>query len=177
MSNDLLPCNATPQERALSEAIARLSGVPVTIREVWSPDNCPADLLPWLAWGMSVDEWDSTWTDTQKRGAIRASFYVHQRKGTIGSVRAALNALGLNLEIVEWFNDAPAAAPYTFRITIGVDQDSVSQQQLLPILSIVDSTKNLRSHLAQVAVNAASKSRVNISAVTVSGNNISVMPE
>ena len=55
MSRDLLPANATPLERALAETTARLSDVAVPIRDLWSPENCPTELLPWLAWALSVD--------------------------------------------------------------------------------------------------------------------------
>lgn len=172
---DLLPCNATPQERALSEAIARLSDVPVLVREQWNPDTCPAALLPWLAWAMSVDVWDPAWTDAQKRGAIQASFAVHQRKGTIGAVRSALNALGLDIRMTEWFQDSPPAAPYTFRLSVVIDQSGVTQAQLIPVISVVESTKNLRSHLSEIAVEVTTRAASPVvGGTTVSGNNITV---
>lgn len=174
--NDLLPCSASPQERAISEAIARLSDVPVLVREQWNPDTCPAALLPWLAWAFSVDEWNSAWSDEQKRGAIKASFYVHQHKGTIGAVKRALSALGFESQIVEWFNDTPEGIPYTFRVAVTVDQYGAEQEQLLPILSVVDSVKNLRSHLASVGVEITSRAQFFVAAATLMGNEITVGP-
>ena len=36
-------------------------------------ENCPADVLPWLGWALSVDDWDQDWSEQQKRSAIAAS--------------------------------------------------------------------------------------------------------
>ena len=101
---DLLPHNATPQERALSEATARIGDVPVRLRDVWNPETCPLDLLPWLAWALSVDDWDAAWSEDQKRGTIAAAIKVQQLKGTVGAVKGALSAAGYgNAEVVEGF--------------------------------------------------------------------------
>jgi phage tail P2-like protein len=47
----ILPPGSTPLEKALEQVAAQLLDVEVAIRAVWSPDDCPLDLLPWLAWG------------------------------------------------------------------------------------------------------------------------------
>ena len=51
----ILPPNVTRAERALEGATARLDDVPVPIRSMWNPATCPAFLLPWIAWGLSID--------------------------------------------------------------------------------------------------------------------------
>ena len=106
---DLLPPNATPQERALSLATDRLPGVP--IRTLWSPMTCPAAQLPWLAWALSVDQWDATWPDETKRQIIAASIEQHRQKGTVAAVRRALQRLGYEVEI-----DEKTGVAYTFRL-------------------------------------------------------------
>ncbi|MDT9105875.1 phage tail protein I, partial [Escherichia coli] len=120
--SDLLPNNATPLEAALAEAIARISDVPTPARDVWNPDTCQANLLPWLAWAFSVDEWDADWSEAQKRAAIKAAVPVQRYKGTIGAVREALAALGFGVQVQEWFNQLPAGAPYTYRLLLTADQ-------------------------------------------------------
>ena len=65
--NDLLPPSATKQERALALATSRVSDVPLPIRTLWNPDTCPLELLPWLAWALSVDTWDPNWSESIKR--------------------------------------------------------------------------------------------------------------
>lgn len=76
--------------------------IPVPVGDLWNPDNCPAALLPWLAWGLSVDEWDSAWSDAEKRAVIKASVEVHRLKGTVWSIRRILAVAGYGAaEIVE----------------------------------------------------------------------------
>jgi phage tail P2-like protein len=148
--SDLLPANATAQERAVSLAIERSGAVPPVVREVWNPDTCPANLLAWLAWAFSVDEWDPAWTDAQKRGAIKSSIEVHRYKGTIGAVRSALEGLFYDVQVQEWFNQLPAGAPYTFRILLEVNQVGAPQAAFASLLNLLERTKNLRSHLDDI---------------------------
>ena len=91
---DLLPPNATAQERALSMAAGRLSAVPVPIRDLWNPDTCPPGLLAWLAWAFGVDEWSSDWSEESKRATIRDAVAVQSRKGTVWSIRRVLANAG-----------------------------------------------------------------------------------
>lgn len=145
--SDLLPPNALPSERALALATARVGDVPVPIGTLHNPATCPAALLPWLAWAESVDEWDPAWSEAQKRVVIAASRMVHEKKGTIGAIRLAIESLGSNIAIEEWFEQDPPGDPYTFRVTLTVDQEaSATEAALDRIERVVLSTKNLRSH-------------------------------
>lgn len=91
----LLPSNATTQEIALDLATSRVGDVNVVgLRSLWNPATCPEALLPWLAWAMSIDEWDGSWDAERKRAVIAASVEVHRHKGTLASVRTALAAAG-----------------------------------------------------------------------------------
>jgi phage tail P2-like protein len=101
----LLPANASRAERALATAVARISDVPMPHGDVWNPTTCPAALLPWLAWALSVDDWDEDWPEAVKRDVIRRSAEVHRLKGTRAGVRLALDAAGYgDAEIVEKYN-------------------------------------------------------------------------
>lgn len=157
MSDRLLPPNATAQEQALEDATARLADLPPSVRSMWNADTCPAALLPWMAWAFSVDEWDAGWTDAQKRGAIKASLSVHKHKGTVGAVKESMAALGFEAELVEWFQTTPAGTPYTFGVTINVDQTGFSQAQIAKLIRTILATKNLRSHLTSVTPVVQSK--------------------
>lgn len=102
MATDLLPPGSTPLEHAIARACAPMAEISVDIPSLWNPWKCPAPLLPWLAWALSVDTWDSQWSELTKREVIAASVEVHRHKGTIGSVRRAIAAaLGQNPRIVE----------------------------------------------------------------------------
>lgn len=99
----LLPPNSTTLERAVDRAVgARHVALPSLLPSIWDADTCPAALLPWLAWAVSVDEWDEGWSIEKKRAAIRDAPEIHRRKGTLSAIRRALTALEQpDAEIVE----------------------------------------------------------------------------
>ncbi len=170
--SELLPPSSTPLERALADTVAKVSTLPTPARDLWNPDTCPVELLPWLAWAFSLDDWDVTWTEAQQRAAVKASYSVHRYKGTIGSVKDALQALGLGVQVQEWFNQIPAGDPYTYRLLLEVNQYGVSLAQLEKIQDVVDNAKNLRSHMTTLDMTVSSNSTVYIGAVAMSGNEI-----
>ncbi|MCX4025044.1 phage tail protein I [Endozoicomonas sp. SM1973] len=150
MNKSLLPPNANPQEKALSEATARAGEAPVTFQTLWQADHCPLPLLPWLAWTLSVDEWDEHWDEQTKRQVIKNSIKVHQHKGTIGAVKKALDALHVRTEIKEWFE--MGGEPYTFRVTAYANDNLntpgiiLNKALINQIRTTIESTKNTRSH-------------------------------
>lgn len=170
--SELLPPSSTPLERALANTVAKVSSVPTPARDLWNPDTCPVELLPWLAWAFSLDDWDVTWTESQQRAAVKASYSVHRYKGTIGSVKDALQALGLGVQVQEWFNQIPAGDPYTYKLLLEVNQYGVSLAQLETIQAVVENAKNLRSHMTTLDLTVASNATVYIGAVAMSGNEI-----
>ncbi|MEW6166057.1 MAG: phage tail protein I [Pseudomonadota bacterium] len=89
----LLPRNASAFERALSETGGRFAP-PALVPTLWNATTCPAALLPWLAWALSVDEWDHGWSVEKKRAVVAAAIPVHEKKGTPAAIRTALAALG-----------------------------------------------------------------------------------
>ncbi|AIM50566.1 tail protein [Escherichia phage vB_EcoM-ep3] len=172
--SDLLPYNSTEQERALAETIARISDVPVVVREVWNPDTCPSSVLPWLAWAFSVDDWDTTWSDEQKRKVIKESVYSQRIKGTIGAVTRQLVALGYQIQILEWFKQSPIGQPYTFDVYITANQYPLTQEDFKKILQVIDTNKNLRSHLDETQLIVKSESKTTAAIVCGTGNEISL---
>lgn len=88
---DLLPPNAYAFERALSGPTGRITAIPTPLRDLWRWDTCPLELLPWLAWAMSVDIWSDTWPEERKRAIIRESFELHRRKGTLYAIERYLS--------------------------------------------------------------------------------------
>lgn len=172
--SDLLPYNATEQERALAETTARISAVPVVVREVWNPDTCPPNVLPWLAWAFSVDDWDSNWTDQQKRQVIKQSVYSQRIKGTIGAVTRQLAALGYEIKIIEWFQQSPQGEPYTFDVYITANQYPLTQADFRKILQVINTNKNLRSHLDKTQLIVKSVDNTTAAIVCGSGNEINL---
>lgn len=167
---DLLPPNATPQERALSETAERVASVPVTVRELWSAQACPAAILPWLAWALSVDDWQPTWSEAEKRGAILQAVEIHRRKGTVGAVKRAFQALGYEVLINE-----DTGTPYTFRVVLDVSKDGIQDGSFFDRAEkTANAYKNARSHLEGIDALLVSNGGFEPYAVTISGESTKV---
>jgi phage tail P2-like protein len=151
MSN-LLPPNATKQEVAQAGTTERITAIPVRTRETWNPQTCPADLLPWLAWALSVDEWNADWSEQQKRDTIAASFVIHSTKGTLSAVKASLAALGYDSSVIEWFQQPADLAPYTFTVDINAGFSPITADIFGESTRLIEESKNTRSHLARLRV-------------------------
>lgn len=117
MRHSLLPPNATQLERALENG-ARVELIGAGAEEIDDPDLAPADVLPWLAWGLSVDTWKPEWSEAVKRAAIAGAIEEHRRKGTRASVETALRRLDDLAMIVEWHETQPRRDPHTFEVHI-----------------------------------------------------------
>lgn len=152
MADNLLPPSASELERALAFVdSARLEVLEIAVRHAWNPQTCPAPFLPWLAWALSVDVWNPDWPEARKRAVIAASFQVHRHKGTRRAVREALEALGVDVTLTEWFEDSPPAPSHTFTAEIATD-GPVSPALSEEALAMIRATKNVRSHLAALRV-------------------------
>jgi phage tail P2-like protein len=148
---DLLPISASQQERALALSMARLSALPLLIDTLWNSETCPESLLPWLAWSLSVDAWETNWPASQKREAIRHSVLQHLKKGTCGAVKQVLALLGGHLQLSEWF--AHEGAAHTFALSARIDTSMLAQDKCLfdatfyrGLHKHLETVKPLRSH-------------------------------
>ncbi|WP_336152616.1 phage tail protein I [Acinetobacter ursingii] len=169
MSN-LLPPNSTQFERQFISAFARVSYVETPTRSFNLPLEAPKVILPWLAWEKSVDDWKKDWSEDQKRQTIASSYYVHCHKGTVSALERALNSVGYQTQVQEWFNMQPQGQPYTFKIHISVGQIGVSAKEMQDLMQIVNNNKNLRSHLIGTTVTVKSSSEVKAAATCTSGH-------
>lgn len=144
----LLPPASTDLEKALEQVAHGLSDVPTPIRSVWSPDDCPIGLLPWLAWGLSLDNWSSDWSEGIKRERVRKAISIARQKGTAASVRAVVASFGGSVAIREWWQTMPIGDPYTFSLVLNLDQDGapVSAAFVDQVIAEVSRAKPARSH-------------------------------
>jgi phage tail P2-like protein len=114
----LLPPNATPLETALAQTIAnRIGGLTVPLRELWNPATCPLTLLPWLAWTLAADNWDSTWPESVKRARIASAIAIHRYKGTMQAVQDVITAYGGTVQL-------SIPAPFTFALLVALGTQS-----------------------------------------------------
>ncbi len=143
MSESLLPPNATETERHIEAVLARIEDIPVPIRTLWNPQTCPEPFLPWLAWTFSVDVWSQSWSVAVKRRVIAEAVKTHRHKGTIGAMRAAVEALDLGIDLSEWFDYG--GDPYWFRLALEITSRGLSEAEYRAIVGTVEETKNVRS--------------------------------
>ncbi|MEI6418707.1 MAG: phage tail protein I [Sphingomonadales bacterium] len=139
----LLPPNATPQERGLEAATARLGDVPVPVGSLWDPARCPAALLPWLAWALSIDSWSADWPESVKRARIAAAIGIQRRKGTLAGIRAAVAVFGGAVAITEWWQKSPPGIPHTFDVTLSTN---ASADLVEAAIAEIARAKPARSH-------------------------------
>ncbi len=148
----LLPPNVSDLERDLEIALARIEDVEIPIATLWDPWHCPLEVLPFLAWALSVDMWRSDWPETVKRRIVASSLSVHRKKGTRAAVDQALRDLGVTVELVEWFEAVPKAQRGTFDVTAWANENITSEPGYLnqalydQLRQAVDNAKNTRSH-------------------------------
>ncbi|WP_408586581.1 phage tail protein I [Novosphingobium sp.] len=162
MTPSILPPNATPLELALEQlASLRLDAVDTDLRPLWSADLCPPALLPYLAWGLSVDQWDASWPLATRRARVRDAIAVQRGKGTIAAVRRVVASFGGQIALTEWWQQTPAGTPHTFSLTLSLPSNggaAPSAAFVDAVIAEVTATKPLRSHfdfvLAQSAVGA-----------------------
>lgn len=152
--SSLLPPATTAFERAAEATMARSTDLPVPLPNLWNPDTCPAALLPWLAWTLSVDEWQSAWTEDIKRAVIRDAALVHRKKGTPWAVKRLLSAVGARADLREWWQMDPPGQIHTFEIDVYansievVDEDTplLGEVATKRMADLINSVKPVRSH-------------------------------
>lgn len=146
----LLPPNATSAERALE--LAMRAGIDLSaVGTLWNPATCPADVLPFLAWGLAISHWDADWSEAEKRAAVGAAIPFHQIKGTRAAVEEILARFHPLLSIVEWWQANPRRDPHTFEVRApagpdGIDASFLTTQTAEAIIRDVAAAKPLRAH-------------------------------
>lgn len=174
MSDRLLPSGSSGLEVAAAEACAKIETLPVPLRRLWSAQDCPAELLPYLAWAWSVDRWDSGWSESTKRAVVAASEYVHRHKGTIGSIRRVVEPLGYLIRIIEWWKTGDV--PGTFRLDVGVLDTGITEEMYNELERLIADARPCSRHLIGLSINLDSTCELLTAAACYSGDELTVYP-
>lgn len=167
-----LPTTATPLEKKLTKANETLP--PIPLRSLWSATNCPANLLPYLAWQYSVDRWSANWNEETKRKVICEAFEIHKIKGTKEALRRAVEPFGYLIRISEWWQtDKPAG---TFSIEIGVLDKGITEESYQELSRIIDEVKPLSRHLTGLIITLDSKGKTKIGSAMFHDDILTVHP-
>jgi phage tail P2-like protein len=142
----LLPINASELLKDLEKTGCKITELEAKNKYVFNADLLSEDILPWLAWGFSVDDWNDAWEVDIKRNIIKTSVTLHKQKGTIGALKKALSAFNfVDIKIEEWFEYG--ADPYYFRVFFAIPYAGFDINILPEISKVIQNTKNARSHL------------------------------
>ncbi|HBR6228010.1 TPA: phage tail protein I, partial [Klebsiella pneumoniae] len=174
MNNTLLPPSASAWMRGAEAATAKLSGITVAIRTLWTPTACPVDLLPYLAWALSVDRWDKNWPAEKKIASIQQSYWLHRRKGTRAAVRRVIEDMGFSATFAEWFDVGDE--PGTFRLEIDVNEVGVTPKTLDELNRLVGDAKPVSRHLAQLIIATSARGAALAGVVITEGDTVTVYP-
>lgn len=150
----LMPSNATEWARVMEALDADLvARDPVgLIAAARSVSRAPSQWLPHLAEERSVDEFSSAWPEDRRRNAVAVAFPLHRVKGTRPSVRKALEPLGFETRIVEWFEVSPRRQQNTFRVAVNVSPDREWVRGRAEIIRIANMAKNAHTKLEALEV-------------------------
>ncbi|HFF6728698.1 phage tail protein I [Klebsiella pneumoniae] len=174
MNSTLLPPSSTAWMRSTEAATARLSGITVAIRTLWTPTACPVDLLPYLAWALSVDRWDKDWPAERKIAVIQRSYWLHRRKGTRAAVRRVIEDMGFSATFAEWFDVGDQ--PGTFRLEVDVNEVGLTPKTLDELNRLIGDAKPVSRHLAQMIIATSSRGGAWAGLAVVDGDTVTVYP-
>lgn len=174
MNDRLLPVGSTSLEVAAAAALSEIERVPVPLRTLWNWRTCPVNLLPYLAWALSVDRWDERWTEATKRSVIASSFFVHQHKGTISALRRVVEPLGFLIEVREWWQ--LDEEPGTFRLVVGVLDSGITEEMYRELERLIDDAKPASRHLTGLAISLSSTGELYVGSACYHGDALTVYP-
>ena len=101
-NKSLLPINASKLLKDLEKSGLKISYLEAKNKDVLNPNKLGIDILPWLAWSLSIDSWSDDWPEMIKREMVKNSISLHRIKGTKKAIKQALDIVGVFGEIVEW---------------------------------------------------------------------------
>lgn len=142
--------------RALETIAARVSALDLSVLVVYDFDTVSATALPSLAEQYRVlgdAGWNLAATEAQQRALLKEAIALHRLRGTPYAVTRVLAILGLNANMIEWFESNPQGAPYTFTVSMDtLDQPDGSVPlditRLAQVARCVNYWKNARSSYA-----------------------------
>ncbi|AJI94978.1 phage tail protein I [Yersinia ruckeri] len=172
--NRLLPVGSSPLEIAAAKACAAIERTPIPLRQLWDPQTCPLNLLPYLAWAFSVDRWDESWPEAAKRHVVANAHFVHRHKGTIGAIRRVVEPLGYLIKVLEWWKTGDI--PGTFRLDVGVLETGITEEMYRELERLIDDAKPASRHLIGLSINLDSSGQFYVGAGCYSGDELAVYP-
>ncbi len=176
--NKLLPPNSTLLERNVCSVTSEATDLDVNIRAITTLKNTPNDFLPLIAWQNSVDRWNRNWSEKQKIAQIKASFQIHQKKGTVAALKEITKAFGYSLTVTEWWQEQPNNTPGTFQITIDTEGNELTESGYNTLVSLLNDAKPLTRELKGIELNVVSvRGDTNVACAMYDGEDVTIYPK
>lgn len=176
MSDSLLPPSSSDLERRLEAAISGALPASIPIESVWNPFTCPLEVLPYLAWALSVDSWSSAWSEDVKRRVVAASIQLHKIKGTRPALESVLSTLGFEGVVEEWFEMSPRGEPATFSVKATVSDRGIDSALYNELERLIYDVKPVRMHLASLDIIGKVSGGANVASSVACGDVTRVYP-
>lgn len=174
----LLPPNSTELERKVCTVTAKATSLDVKIKTLSTITNAPNQFLPLLAWQNSVDRWNRNWSDKEKRAQIKAAFKIHQKKGTVASLKEITKAFGYSLTVTEWWQEEPNNMPGTFQITIDTEGNELTDASYNTLVELLNDAKPLTRELKGIEINVvAVRGDTNVACAMYDGEDVTIYPK
>lgn len=84
----------------------------------------PSLLLDHLAHQYNILPWRDYWDKSKKISVLNENIALKRKRGTLSAVKRAIESLGADVEIVQWYDQTPAGTPGTFRINVSLYVDN-----------------------------------------------------
>lgn len=139
---------------AMAELMDRLGEIDFSPLLVCLIDLVSASALPHLLEQfhvLGVEGGRLAESDAERRNLIKGSFDAHRYKGTLYSVRRAIESIGLTCTIQEWFQYG--GTPYHFKVSLDANASEVSAETLALFDAYIQEYKNVRSVLEPLEIN------------------------
>ncbi len=172
--SDLLPPSASGFMRSVAVSTQKLSNIPIDLNLLWNAERCPTELLPYLAWALSVDRWDKNWSEKTKRQVIRSAWLIHRQKGTIAALRRVVEPFGYLIRIIEWWQSGES--PGTFRLDIGVQDSGITEETFYELERLIADAKPASRHLLGLNINLDTQGAAYVAATIYDGDDLTVYP-
>lgn len=137
-------------------------------------DEVSTDVLEELAWAFRLNElqlWDAATTEG-KRTLLVNIFEIRKKSGTRFAIRRVFDLVSVVGEVVEWFEEA--AAPYTYRLRLFVDDIGITLLQLIQIDEVVIRFGRAGAHLREFAVESDRAASLFIYPATTVGRHVTI---
>ncbi len=174
MNNSLMANGSSLLEQRAAAACASISDLSVPLRDLWNPRRCPVKFLPYLAWAFSVDRWEETWSEKEKRQAVSDAFWIHQRKGTVAAVRRVIETLGYSMTLQEWWEVADPAG--TFRLEVDLNDIGITESMIKELERIIGDAKPVSRHISQLTLSLSVTALASMGSAFIDSEVITVYP-